>query len=643
MADVAAGDGEDPADAVFRRRVLIGLAAAVAAAVLAIDMLTPFDGAIAVLYIVVILLLAPLGRRVVFAAGLATLVLAISAFLVGHMSDPTGGAYSRLAVSLVAIAATTLLSLRDRSTRTTLGEQARILELSHDTVIIRGVNDVIVYWNDGAEQLYGWTRAEALGRTCADLLHDSHPRTAVEAALAVDGQWSGEVVRTRRDGARLVLASRWLLRRDPEGRPIGVIESSADLTDQRRADAQRRASEQRYRAMFEAAGFATWEADWSETLRIVAEALPAGEDARAWLAARPDVVQSAMDRALIRTANPAAADLFDAASPAELDGADLAGRYAPDSVGAFAHILAELASGAGDAEAEVRFRIPGRRMVDAVLRITVLPESEAGSHVLAMAVDVTERNETRARMEATSAELAHAGRVSILGQLAASIAHEVNQPLTAIITFGKSGLRWLSRPEPDLAETQGCLERIVANGTRAADVIGRVRTLARKTSPQAEPLNLTELVDDTVALLQREARAAEVTIRKASAPGALQAVGDRVQVQQVLVNLLMNGIQAMREIQDRRRELAIVVETMPDATVRLAVRDSGEGFADGDPNRIFEPFFTTKAEGMGMGLSICRSIIEAQGGRISARNNDGPGATVAFTLPAVAPEAAPIS
>ena len=243
-----------------------------------------------------------------------------------------------------------------------------------------------------------------------------------------------------------------------------------------------------------------------------------------------------------------------------------------------------------------------------------------------------ERNEARARLEQTSAELAHAARVSTLGQLAASIAHEVNQPLSAIITFGKSGKRWLARDVPDIAEVETCLDHIVANGTRAADVIARVRGLARKGPPEAAPLALDALVEETIALVEREAGAAGVTLRRNSEGPVPPVIGDRVQVQQVLVNLLMNGIQAMREVEGRLRNLDIRLEPDGERLVRVLVRDSGTGIA-GDPGNIFQPFFTTKEDGMGMGLSISRSIIEAQGGRIEAANNPDHGATISFTLP----------
>lgn len=251
-----------------------------------------------------------------------------------------------------------------------------------------------------------------------------------------------------------------------------------------------------------------------------------------------------------------------------------------------------------------------------------------------------ERNEARARLAQASAELAHAARISTLGQLAASLAHEVNQPLSAIINYGKSGKRWLGREEPNLAEVANCLDHIVSNGNRAADVIARVRAQARNAAPEPGPLDMADLVKEAVALLAREAQAARVAVLVFGGEALPPAMGDRVQVQQVLVNLLMNAIQAMREIKGRPRELCIRLAE-EDGMVRVAVEDCGTGI-EGEPARIFDPFFTTKKDGMGLGLSICRSIIEAQGGRITAGNNPAHGATIAFTLPVAAGAAPPI-
>ena len=405
------------------------------------------------------------------------------------------------------------------------------------------------------------------------------------------------------------------------------------MTEQKRADAERQRSEQRYATIFQSAGFAIWEADWSGTLQHMRTSAPAGADMQAWLIEHPLIVREAIAQAITTNINEETLTLFGAQSLDQLLGQSVTNRFAPGTEPVFAEILSALANGEETVEKELRYLTLQGQPVDVVLRVRLLAEGAPWSRVLVMALDVTERNQARAKIEETSAELAHAARISTLGQLAASIAHEVNQPLSAIITYGKSGKRWLSREVPDLEEVTHCLDHIVANGSRAADVISRVRSLARKTAPEVEALLLDDVIGEAVSLIEREARSAQVIVQRSCCGSALSALGDRVQVQQVLVNLLMNGIQAMREINGRQRNLTIRVDADGNEMVRIAVRDSGTGIG-GDPSRVFDPFFTTKSDGMGMGLSICRSIIEAQGGRISASNNDDVGATFAFTLPA---------
>jgi len=634
-----------------RRRLIVAAAAAASCAIFAADALSPIDGAVAVLYTGVVLMAAALGRRPVIATGLITAGLTTIAFLWGHSpwthfssgpgDDPLGGATLRYAVSLVAIAITVLLTLRDGSARITLAEQARILELSHDTVVIRDANNVIQYWNEGAERLYGWTREEAVGKACRQLLKTVLPGKDVAHQLAQTGAWSGEIMRTRRDGTPLILASRWLQRRDPEGRPIGIIETSADLTESRQAMAERQASEQRYSTIFNSAGFAALECDLSAAMRVVLGADGPDRDLERGLRSRSDLLREAASKIRIYNANRAALGLFAADATADLRPGAMLLTGLPDAAQdvaqqALVQVLAALAQGDLLVETETKCATLDGRAIDAVLRVSVLPDGRDWSRVLLMAVDVTERNEARAKIERSSADLAHAGRVSILGQLAGSITHEVNQPLAAIINYGKSGKRWLARPEPDLGEVAECLDKIVANGNRAADVVGRVRALAKKTAPQASPVDIAALVQESVALLAREAATTATAIRVEQSGEPAQIVCDRVQVQQVIVNLLMNALQAMRDITERPREIRVTIDGGVDETVEVAVRDSGAGI-DGDPNRIFDPFFTTKSDGMGLGLSICRSIIESQGGRIRASNNDAGGATVAFTLPVSIP------
>ncbi|MGQ3026886.1 MAG: PAS domain-containing sensor histidine kinase [Ferrovibrionaceae bacterium] len=589
-------------------------AVVVAAAIFLADILTPLEGAVAVLYTTVVLLVARTEhRRAVPLAGLACGVLATIAFVDNHGESAFGGAHVRFAVSLTAIMITTLLCLRNRSARWMLAEQARILELTHDTVIIRDSADTIRYWNDGAEVLYGWRRSEAIGRNAQELLSSDFPVDEVVRGLAGEGKWSGEMTRIRRDGRRIVLASRWLQRFDAEGRRIGIIETSADLTEQIRADAERRQSEERYRTIFNAAGFAIWESDWSDAWQqILAGQAPA----------------HAIGRGALRDANDAAVKLFGMADRAALLAHGMAPFFTPHGAQVLAAIVAELASGERLVEKETEFSVADGRIVEVVMRVTLPLGPHDWSRVLVMAADVTERNEAQAKLVRTQAELAHASRVSMLGQLAASIAHEVNQPLAAIVTYGRSGKRWLAREAPGAREVADCLEHVVSNGTRAADVIGRIRSLARSDTPPAEPLAMRDLIEETILLVGRDAHGTVINLE--AAEGLPDGFGDKVQIQQVVMNLLINGIQAMADVAAERRVMRVAV-TVADDRLQVAVSDRGPGMAE--PAKVFNPFFTTKADGMGMGLSICQSIIEAHGGRIAAANNPDDGATFTFTLP----------
>jgi signal transduction histidine kinase len=221
-----------------------------------------------------------------------------------------------------------------------------------------------------------------------------------------------------------------------------------------------------------------------------------------------------------------------------------------------------------------------------------------------------------------------------MGQLTASIAHEVNQPIAAVVTNAQAALRWLNMQPPDSEEVRQALDRIVRNGRRAGDVISRIRALVAKDAPRNDQLDINELVLDVVALTRSELRSSGTSLQTRLANGLPLILGDRIQLQQVMLNLILNAIEAMSGSREGRRDLLIRTTRDGRGSVLVAVQDSGPGLKPESVDRLFDAFYTTKPGGMGMGLSICRSIIEAHGGRVWATANvPPPGAVLQFTLP----------
>jgi PAS domain S-box-containing protein len=239
---------------------------------------------------------------------------------------------------------------------------------------------------------------------------------------------------------------------------------------------------------------------------------------------------------------------------------------------------------------------------------------------------------SQAHLAEAQAELAHVTRVTALGELTASIAHEVNQPLAGMLTNANAGLRWLTGDPPNLSEAGEAIRRIIRDGRRAGDVISRMRSLFKKVGTAKDRLDLNEAIEEVVILTQSEARRNNLALRTELAADLPPVMGDRVQLQQVVVNLILNAIEAMATVEDPARDLVITTQRGEGDEIRVAVRDSGIGLDPLNVERIFDAFHTTKPGGLGMGLSISRSIVESHGGRLWAESNDGPGATFQFTL-----------
>ncbi|WP_395665744.1 PAS domain S-box protein [Methylocella sp.] len=580
-------------------------AAALAAGIFLFDTLSPLGIAIAVLYALVVILSAGfVDRRGVLVIAAICMALTIVSFLVGHAHAPMLDATVRCAVSLCAIASTGFLVAKDLEATTHLRRQAALLELTHDAIFVTDAKGAVAYWNPGAEALYGWSAAEAMGQDAGALLRtaDAGVRAGVDAALARDGRWRGEFTRRRKDGSTAIVASRLSLHRDERGRAAAVMETSNDVTERKRADDRLREAEQE--------------------LRRVVDTIPA----LVWT--------SSPGRGEIDSINARWRDLgwtFD-----DVGGPGWRVMVHPDDLGRIdAGWAAALASGASY-EDMARIRDASGECRRMVIRAAPLHDGAgAVKRWYGVASDVEDQMRAEESLSRVQAELSHMARVTTLGELAASIAHEVNQPLASVVTNGEAGLRWLSRDPPRLDAVRASLEKTIAGARRASEVVARLRALARRSEPERRPVDLNGLIEETLGLLQREIErhGAKLELRLAPTP---PVPGDRVQLQQVVINLAMNALQAMDGVDGRARVLTIAAGAERrdgGETVLAEIADTGVGLGGAEAAKLFDAFYTTKGDGLGMGLSICRSIVEAHGGRIEAQANGAAGAKFRLVLP----------
>ena len=410
-------------------------------------------------------------------------VLYLENTLTPHVFTPRRSAVLKLLASQAAISLENArLYAEHQRDAAALREQANLLSLTHDAMFVRALDGVVTYWNRGAEGLYGWTPAQAVGQVMHDLLKTVFPLPLeqIEAAVLSADRWEGELVQTKQDGTPVVVASRWAVQRDERGAPVAILETNNDISERKRAEEELRASE--------------------EALRNA------------------------------------------------------------------------------------------------------------------------------------QTELARVTRVLTVGELTASIAHEVNQPITGVITNGQACLRWLAKDEPNLEETRAAVHRIIRDGNRASQVVTRIRALLQKGETQKSLLNLNHVIEDILALAQGEIRQAGVSVQTAFDEHLPPVWADRVQLQQVVLNLIVNAIEAMTLVMDRPRRLHLRTD-VDGQRILVTVRDTGVGMQPDGLDHIFETFYTTKPHGIGIGLSISQSIIHAHGGQLWAIPNDDHGATFLFTLP----------
>jgi two-component system, LuxR family, sensor kinase FixL len=480
-----------------------------------------------------------------------------------------------------------------------LRDQAQLLELAHDAILVRDLASQIFFWNRGAEKMYGWTREEAKGEVTHKFLQTEFPRSfeETEAELRGEGYWEGELVHTTRDGSRLVVASRQVLQRDQSGNPVAILEINNDITERKRAG----------EAMREQASLLNLTHD-TVFVRGMNDAITywnrGAEELYGW---KKEEAIGQITHQLMQTIFPA---------PLEAINEELLDR--------------------GRWEGELTHtRRDGGRVI--VASRWSLQRDEHGQPVAILETnnDITERKRAEEALQKTQAELAHVTRVTALGELTASIAHEVNQPLAAVVTNGNACLRWLARQPPDLLEAQQAVGRIIKDGNRASEVIGRIRRLVKKAPSRKDWVDLNDIIHEVIALAQSEIQRHRISLITQLSDGLPLVLGDRIQLQQVILNLIINGIEAMSRLKEEPRELLINAgKDDSNGLLLVAVRDTGMGLDSANLDQLFDAFYTTKPDGMGMGLAISRSIIEAHGGRLWATVNSPHGAVFQFTLPA---------
>jgi len=625
-----------PARAIARAYGLPVATAAAATAIFVLDTISDVGVAVGILFVPVVLMAARFCR----ARGVVLVSLGCAALTVlSHFLSP-GDPWTSLALlnrflSLTALGITTFLVVKNQSAEMVLKEQASLLDVAHDGVFVRDRNELITYWNRGAEELYGWTREEAVGKVSHQLLHTVFPAPLEELTARVlrTGRWEGELVHSRRDGTQVVAASRWSLQQDERGRAIGTLETNNDITERKRADAELQRSERRYRNIFQTTGVSIWEEDFSEVRAAIDDLKAQGiGDFPRYLAEQPEFVRQAIAMVKVIDVNDATVKLFGARSKDELL-VSLHKVFTPDTEAVFAGELIAIAEGRNSFAAETVLRTLSDDRLNVLLTVTFPAEPGKFDSVLVSITDITARKLAQEELEQAQAALAHVSRLTTLGELAASIAHEVNQPLAAVGANADAALRWLAAQPPDLEEAREALSGIVKDSHRAGEIIKRIRALVKKTPPQDERLNINETIRDVIGLTRSEVQKNGVSLQTHFAGDLPLVSGDRIQLQQVILNLIVNAMEAMEAVPAARRQLLIVTEKDSSNEVLVAVRDSGPGLDLENSDRLFDAFYTTKPNGIGMGLAISRSIIAAHGGRLWTTPNIPHGAVFQFTLP----------
>jgi two-component system sensor kinase FixL len=468
---------------------------------------------------------------------------------------------------------------------------------------VRDLDGTIRFWSAGAERLYGWSRTEAVGQRSHALLATRMPQPldAIQALLLADGAWHGELQHRTRDGRTLVVASHWTLQRTSDGRPSRVVEVNHDIGFQQPEIA---------------------------AIRRLAAIVESSNDA---------IIGKDLN-GIVTHWNHAAEAMFGYRAE-EIVGHPIVVLFPPDRVAEEAMILERIRRGEKIALYEtVRQRKDGSTFPAS---LSASPIRDAGGVIVGASKilrDLSEHHDREQRLREAQAELFHVQRLTELGQLISALVHEVNQPLAAIGNYAGAGKRLLAAANTGAAAT--ALQKITEQTERAHQIIQRLRNFAKKGDSEQRTQHVPEMIQESIALAVVILSKEHVALETQLDPAAEHVAADRVQIQQVLFNLLRNAVEAME--QSPRREILITAAASGAEMVEIGVADTGPGLAPAVRANLFRPFVTTKNNGMGVGLSICHSIVETHGGRLWAEDNPGGGTVFRFTLPR-APESEPVT
>jgi PAS domain S-box-containing protein len=472
---------------------------------------------------------------------------------------------------------------------------------------------LITSWNKQAETIFGWTPAEAIGRRMADLIIPEQHRAAHELGLRrflATGEGPIlrrriEIIAVRSGGAEFPVELEVVpvrLRHDWEFSAF-----LRDITESKLAEEKLQASELHLRRMTE----------------TIPEML--------WSATAAGAIDYCNSRVLDYTGFPAEELMGDGwIKLLHTDDVEQAARQWTYSVTTGAPFRVEVRT----------FRLAERRHRWCVM--SALPLLDQQGRIVkwyGTVVDMHAWKQAQEDLRNTQAELAHMARVMTMGELTASIAHEVNQPLSAIIASGDSCSAWLANDPPNLDKARAAASRIIQAATQASEIVQRLRALFKKTTATTAPVDMNAVIEDTISLIHHETERNKIFLRTELHRGVPSVSGDRVQLQQVILNLAMNGIESIAGVDQDPKRLMIRSTLANTGELLVSVADTGLGIEAEHADRLFAPFFTTKPQGIGMGLPICRSIIEAHGGRLWAAKNEPRGAVFHFALPVTAPSA----